>query len=65
LPTKRKNKRGEIEELMKDFPVWISDVKILEDALNMIESVGEITGRQSEAKIFPQPFLMNLITFNV
>jgi ABC-type Fe3+-hydroxamate transport system substrate-binding protein len=50
LANKEENKRSEIEELMKDFPVWISDVKTLEDALNMIESVGEITGKQSEAK---------------
>jgi ABC-type Fe3+-hydroxamate transport system substrate-binding protein len=34
---------------MKEFPVWISDVNTLPDALNMIRSVGEITGRKEKA----------------
>jgi len=36
---------------MKNFPVWISDVKTLEDALSMIQSAGELTGKTEEAKV--------------
>jgi ABC-type Fe3+-hydroxamate transport system substrate-binding protein len=59
LANKEENKRSEIEELMKDFPVWISDVKTLEDALNMIESVGEITGKQPVAKNISETIAKN------
>jgi len=51
LANKEENKRSEIEELMKNFPVWISDVKTLEDALSMIQSAGELTGKTEEAKV--------------
>jgi len=50
LANKEENKRSEIEELMKDFLVWISDVKTLEDALAMIQLVGELTARKEEAQ---------------
>jgi ABC-type Fe3+-hydroxamate transport system substrate-binding protein len=49
IANKEENRQSEIEDLMKDFPVWISDIKTLEDALHMIQSVGEITGKQAEA----------------
>jgi ABC-type Fe3+-hydroxamate transport system substrate-binding protein len=50
IANKEENKRSEIEELMNDFPVWISDIKTLDDALEMILLVGELTDKQSEAK---------------
>jgi ABC-type Fe3+-hydroxamate transport system substrate-binding protein len=50
IANKEENKQGEVEELMKDFPVWISNVKTLEDALDMIQSVGKLTGKPNEAQ---------------
>jgi ABC-type Fe3+-hydroxamate transport system substrate-binding protein len=50
IANKEENKRSEVELLMKEFPVWISDIKTLDDALDMIQSVGEITGKSGEAK---------------
>lgn len=50
IANKEENLQQHIEELAKEFPVWISDVKNLTDALNMINAVGEITGKSSVAK---------------
>lgn len=50
IANKEENTMEQIEELIKYFPVWISDVKTLAEALNMIESIGKIVFRESEAK---------------
>ena len=50
IANKEENVREQIEELAKDFPVWISDVNNLNDALKMIDSVGEITNKETAAK---------------
>jgi ABC-type Fe3+-hydroxamate transport system substrate-binding protein len=45
IGNKEENERAQIEELMQDYPVWMSDIKTLPDALQMISMLGEITGR--------------------
>ena len=35
---------------MKDYPVWVSDIQNLEDALKMIQLIGEITDKISQSK---------------
>jgi ABC-type Fe3+-hydroxamate transport system substrate-binding protein len=45
LANKEENDRQQIEDLARHYPVWISDVKTLPDALDMIRSVGDLTGR--------------------
>lgn len=45
IGNKEENDRSQIEELARRYPVWMSDVVTLEDAFNMIKSVGEITGK--------------------
>ena len=55
IANKEENQKDQIEELAKDFPVWISDVNTLEDALSMIKSLGEITETQNKvSKIISQ-----------
>lgn len=49
IANKEENEKDQIEQLSKDFPVWISDVNTLEDALSMIKSLGEITETQNKA----------------
>lgn len=49
IANKEENVREQIEELAKDFPVWISDINNLEDALEMIASIGEITNKKNQA----------------
>ena len=44
IANKEENERPQIEALAERYPVWVSDVKTLADALAMIRSIGEITG---------------------
>jgi ABC-type Fe3+-hydroxamate transport system substrate-binding protein len=46
---KEENEQSQIEELMKLYPVWMSDIKNLDDSLDMIERIGDLLGRNSEA----------------
>lgn len=43
IANKEENDKTQIEQLSSEFPVWISDVKTVDDALDMIKSIGEIT----------------------
>ncbi|MFM9986185.1 MAG: ABC transporter substrate-binding protein [Flavobacteriales bacterium] len=45
LANKEENDVEQIRTLCKEFPVWISDIRNLEESLAMILSVGEITDR--------------------
>lgn len=49
IANKEENEKKQVEELMNHCPVWMSDIKTLEDALNMIEAIGEITGKGNKA----------------
>jgi ABC-type Fe3+-hydroxamate transport system substrate-binding protein len=50
IGNKEENEREQVEALMKEYPVWMSDIYTLDDALAMIGSVGEITGAQQKAQ---------------
>jgi ABC-type Fe3+-hydroxamate transport system substrate-binding protein len=50
IGNKEENEKEQIEELMLDFPVWMSDISDLKDALDMIRQVGDITGKSVEAE---------------
>lgn len=45
IANKEENEQSQIEELAKDFPVWISDITTLPHAMQMIQAVGQITDR--------------------
>lgn len=49
IGNKEENRREDIERLRDMYPVWVSDVASIEDAVAMIESVGEVVGRGEEA----------------
>jgi ABC-type Fe3+-hydroxamate transport system substrate-binding protein len=49
IANKEENVKEQIEELEKYYPVWISDVKNLEDACKMINQLGLITGKERMA----------------
>ncbi len=51
IANKEENQREQIEELSKLFPVYISDIYNLQDALQMIEQVGLITDRKKQSQI--------------
>lgn len=50
IGNKEENTQGQIETLMQEFPVWMSDIFNLQDAVHMIRAVGDITGTGAEAE---------------
>lgn len=51
IGNKEENDRTQIELLEKEYPVWMSDIFTLEEALEMILKIGKIVNKQSEAEI--------------
>src|SRR6185437_3476797 len=49
IANKEENEKEQIEELAKTFPVWISDIQSIDDALQMIREVGMLTDREERA----------------
>lgn len=49
IGNKEENYREGIESLSLHYPVWMSDITTLEDALQMILSIGNITGTEAKA----------------
>lgn len=49
IGNKEENEFSQIIELQKEFKVWMSDIYNLDDALNMISSVGKIVNKEHEA----------------
>lgn len=45
IANKEENQQEQIEQLFPHYPVWISDIATLDDALEMIRAVGTLTGR--------------------
>ena len=50
IGNKEENEKSQIEELRKEFTVWMSDIYNLEDSFKMMNSIGEICGKEKEAK---------------
>lgn len=49
IANKEENDKEQIFQLAQQYPVWISDIKNLEDACEMIKSVGKITDTTDQA----------------
>lgn len=49
IGNKEENEKTQIEILQKEFPVWMSDIYNLEDALDMIQLVGELVNKPTQA----------------
>ena len=50
IANKEENTESEIKQLIKKYPVWISDIQNLEDALEMISLIGKMTNTKAKAK---------------
>jgi ABC-type Fe3+-hydroxamate transport system substrate-binding protein len=51
LGNKEENEKQGIEALRKKYPVWLSDVSTLEDALQMIRAIGVLTMKEKESAV--------------
>ena len=49
IGNKEENFKENIEELAQIAPIWMSDIYTLDDALEMIRSIGELTNRKEKA----------------
>lgn len=49
IGNKEENTQSEVELLMQEFPVWMSDINNLEDAVSTITQIGELVNREPEA----------------
>ena len=54
IANKEENEPAQIEELEREFPVWVSDVCNLRDALQMIKQIGMITGKNKSSDIYAE-----------
>ena len=54
IANKEENEQDQIRDLQDRYPVWISDIRNLEDALIMIREVGSLVGREPEAQRLAQ-----------
>ncbi|WP_343747740.1 helical backbone metal receptor [Fluviicola sp.] len=59
IGNKEENNRADIEALEKEFPVWMSDVFNLEDALDMLMRIGELTGTEAKALELKESIIQN------
>jgi len=50
IGNKEENERKAIEALAKEFPVWMSDIRDLDGALDMVMRIGELSGTAEKAK---------------
>lgn len=50
IASKEENIQAEVEMYAEQYPVWVSDVASLEDALQLIRSIGQLTGTSSTAE---------------
>lgn len=51
IANKEENDQAQIEELMMEFPVWISDIKDIDGAIDMINKIGAMVDKQLNAQV--------------
>lgn len=49
IGNKEENTKDDMDELMKHYPVWMSDVNTVTEAISMIHELGKITGKEQNA----------------
>lgn len=59
IANKEENDKENIEALAKEFPVWISDIKNLAEANEMILGIGELCDKANEAKNIVKQIIEN------
>jgi len=59
IGNKEENERTQIEWLAERFPVWMSDIVSLADALEMIKRIGTLTNTSIEAEDIAQSILLD------
>jgi ABC-type Fe3+-hydroxamate transport system substrate-binding protein len=50
IANKEENAKADIDQLMQDYPVYMSDIFNIEDACKMMTDVGQLVGQEMKAK---------------
>lgn len=50
IGNKEENQQEQIEELRNEYPVWLSDIYTIADAIDMINHIGVMVDKKAEAK---------------
>ncbi len=58
IANREENVKEQVEQLAGNYPVWLTDVNNLADALQMIHDLGELTGKQSQATLLSDEISM-------
>ncbi len=58
IGNKEENDQTQIEQLANDYPIWMSDIKTLEDALDMIYEIGKLVGKLPKAKLLIEKIIL-------
>lgn len=64
IANKEENDHGQINELKRFCPVWTSDIKNLDDAIQMILSLGQMCNTEFQSKRIIQSILANRDQFH-
>lgn len=59
IANKEENVKEQVEELEKDFNIWLTDVNDLHSALQMINNIGQLTNSAVKATPFSQQYPTN------
>lgn len=54
LANKEENNQRDIEQLEKKYPVWVSDIRSLNEAIKMIRQIGEMLCKKIESDLLSQ-----------
>jgi ABC-type Fe3+-hydroxamate transport system substrate-binding protein len=59
IANKEENVKEQVEQLALDYPVWLTDVNDLEDALQMIADIGTLTGKMERSDRMVKEITLN------
>jgi ABC-type Fe3+-hydroxamate transport system substrate-binding protein len=62
IANKEENDRSQIETLMQELPVWMSDINDLNNALAMIRAVGQMVDKGEQAALLSQQIAQGFAT---
>jgi ABC-type Fe3+-hydroxamate transport system substrate-binding protein len=65
IGNKEENRREQIEELQQYFAVWISDIVTVDDALQMMQTIGELVDKQKKANAIVQEIIAKKQNFDL
>lgn len=63
IGNKEENYPEGIAQLEQHYPVWMSDISTLDESLEMVRGIGEITGHSEQAEVFVRSVNQNFKNF--